>query len=1117
MSYKSIFISCLLVGIQFQAFSQQVNTDKLKQGFENPGNEARPRVWWHWMNGNITKDGIRKDLLWMNRVGIGGIQNFDAALSTPQIVEKRLSYMTPDWKDAFRYTTRLADSLLMEMAIAGSPGWSESGGPWVKPEDGMKKIVWTATRVKGGSSNIVVPKPAGVTGPFQNIPIMPEFGTSDGNSNQKGFYKDIAIVAYKLPDADKSLSELNAIVTSSGGNFSLLQLTDGDLGTTSLLPRDTTAGFAWIQFAFPQRQTIKAITMVGGGSAGNFGFGGDPKDSRKLEVSDDGVNFKVVCVIPMGAIAEQTITIPATIAKYFRITVKNPPRPVNPGASLGLGDMGTSKDPGGTPIAEIVLHTADYINMFEEKDAFAPVGDLNKKISTSANDVVATTDIFDLTDKLNADGTLIWTAPPGEWNVVRFGYSLMGITNHPASPEATGLEVDKLDPIAIINYFENYLDQYQSATGGLMGSKGGLQFMVTDSWEAGAQNWTANLPSEFQKRRGYNIIPWLPVLTGQVVKSADASERFLFDFRKTLSEMVSEYHYDGLTKILAARGMKRYSESHETGRALIADGMEVKRTAAVPMSALWTPNPFINQNDQTPHTVDIRESASVAHIYGQNLVAAESLTALGIGGTAWSYCPENLKPSADLELASGLNRFVIHCSTHQPVDDKIPGLGLGPFGQWYTRHETWAEQAKVWNDYLSRSSYMLQQGKFVADIVYFYGEDNNITSLFGKKPPAIPEGYNYDYINSDALINMLTVKDGKLITKSGMRYSVLVIDSSAVKMSLPALRKLSALVKAGATVTGVKPKSTPGLADDQNEFNNLVSEIWSSSHAKVTEGKPIVDVLNSIGITPDFTYIKPQSNTKLLYVHRKKDNTDIYWVNSRTSNVEDLEATFRVDGKTPELWFAETGKTEPLSYTIGNGFTKVKLHMEPNDAYFVVFKDKAVKASVELPAVNVKKLATISGEWTINFQKDRGAPASVKVEKLSSWSDNSDSGIKYFSGTGSYTKTITVPAEWFSKDAELWLNLGDVKNLAEVFINGKSLGVLWKKPFLVDITHALKTGENKLEVRVTDLWVNRLIGDAQPNTAHKITYTTMPFYQANSKLQPSGLLGPVQIMSVSRK
>ncbi|HNP21808.1 MAG TPA: glycosyl hydrolase [Panacibacter sp.] len=1113
---KKLLLFSLATALSVSAFSQVTTSsnDPVYKGFVNPPNAAQPRVWWHWMNGNISKDGIRKDLEWMHRVGIGGFQNFDAALATPQIVEKRLTYMTPGWKDAFRFTTKLADSLHLEMAIAGSPGWSESGGPWVKPADGMKKIVWTETRVKGGASNIVVPKRAGVTGPYQNIPKSTDFGETEESLKQNDFYKDIAVIAYKLPAADKSLSDLGAVVTSSGGNFTLQQLTDGDLGNTNLLPRDSATGYGWIRFAFPQPQTIKAVTMVGGGNPGVFGMGADAKDGRRLEASDDGINYRFICLITPGAVLQQTISIPATTAKYFRVTVKNPPKPVNLGAAFGLGGTPDPKDPGGTAIAEIVLHPADRINMIEEKAAFAPVGDLDKKTTTTANDIVATNDIIDLTGKLNADGTLNWTAPAGEWNVVRFGYSLMGINNHPASPEATGLEVDKLDPVAIKNYFENYLSQYNNATGGLMGAKGGLQFMVTDSWEAGAQNWTANLPAEFQKRRGYSMLPWLPVLTGQVIKSAQASEQFLFDFRHTLSEMVSDYHYDGLTKILAAHGMKRYSESHEDGRAIIADGMEVKRTAAIPMAALWTPNIYMNQNDQTKYTADIRESASVAHIYGQNLVAAESLTALGIGGTAWSYSPENLKPSVDLEMANGLNRFVIHCSPHQPVDDKIPGLGLGPFGQWYTRHETWAEQAVAWNAYLSRSSYMLQQGKFVADVVYYYGEDNNITNLYRFGLPAIPEGYNFDFINADALINMLSVKDGKLVTTSGMAYRVLVLDSNATKMSLPVLRKISSLVKAGATVTGVKPTTVTGLADDQAEFNKLVNEIWSSANTKVLEGKSLKEVLN---ITPDFTYTKANGNTKLLYVHRKTNDRDIYWVNSRTGDVQDIEATFRVDGKVPELWFAETGKTEPLSYSIANGVTKVKLHMEPNDALFVIFKNKATTNTLELPAVNANELATVDGSWNVSFQKDRGAPAAATFDKLASFTENADAGIKYFSGTAAYTKTVNAPASWFTKDAELWLNLGEVKNIAEVSVNGKSLGILWKKPFRVNVTGALKQGDNTIEIKVTDLWVNRLIGDAQPGVTNKITYTTMPFYQANSKLLPAGLLGPVQVMSVNRK
>jgi hypothetical protein len=336
-------------------------------------------------------------------------------------------------------------------------------------------------------------------------------------------------------------------------------------------------------------------------------------------------------------------------------------------------------------------------------------------------------------------------------------------------------------------------------------------------------------------------------------------------------------------------------------------------------------------------------------------------------------------------------------------------------------------------------------------------------------------------------------------------------------MSLPVLRKISLLVKSGATVTGVKPTATPSLSDEQNEFEKLLNEIWSSSNTKVTSGKSLRDVLNGMNIAPDFTYNKSQSDTKLLYVHRILNDRDIYWVNSRTSNVEDLEATFRVKGKVPVLWFAETGKTEALSYSIANGVTKVKLHMEPNDAFFIVFKDKAINPSFELPALKIKELQTINGAWDLSFQKDRGAPDAIKMNELTSWSDNADAGVKYFSGTAAYKKIVSASADWFDKDTELWLNLGEVKNIAEVIVNGKSVGVLWKKPFRINVSGALKSGDNTLEIKVTNLWVNRLIGDQQPGMDKKISYTTMPFYQANAALLPAGLLGPVKIVSVTRQ
>jgi hypothetical protein len=466
-------------------------------------------------------------------------------------------------------------------------------------------------------------------------------------------------------------------------------------------------------------------------------------------------------------------------------------------------------------------------------------------------------------------------------------------------------------------------------------------------------------------------------------------------------------------------------------------------------------------------------------------------------------------------MASGVNRFVIHTSVHQPLDDKLPGITLGPTGQWFNRLDTWSELAKAWTDYLARSSYMLQQGKFVADVVYYYGEDNNITGLFGAKLPDIPKGYKYDFINPHALLNLLSVKNGKLITPSGMRYQLLVLDNNARKMSLPVLRKIAQLAREGATITGVKPEMIASLNDDPQAFQQLVKEVWESGKPNVHVGKSVQEVLAGLGISPDFQFTVLKSGADVLYVHRKTADADIYWVNSRSDKAETVEATFRVSGKVPQIWHPETGKTEPASYSIQGDRTTVTLQLTPNDAVFVVFEQPAQKTVVTIPAKTEKLITMVEGRWNVSFQSNRGAPGNASFEKLSSFTENADPGIRYFSGTATYTKNINVPAKAM-KGAQVWLDLREVGNLAEVIVNGKALGVVWKAPYRIDVTNALKAGQNHVEIKVTNLWVNRLIGDKQQDVTNKFTTTTMPYYQANSPLVPSGLLGPVRIISIEK-
>lgn len=1101
MTLKSPHLAFFLLLAALSSHAQSL----LQQGFQAPPDAAKPRVWWHWMNGNITKDGITKDLEWMKRVGIGGFQNFDASLFTPSVTPKKLVFMTPEWKEAFKHTTDLAQKLGLEMAIAGSPGWSVTGGPWVPASDAMKKYVWSETRVTGGRAfSGKLSQPPSTAGKFQNVSLPAESGLGGPTGDLPTYYADALVIAYRLPAAEKPLSAFNPKVTSSGGQFSLAELTDGDLATTTLLPPMEVGQDMWIQYGFDRPQTIRAFTIVGAPAAGELAeFRGMP-DNRMLKVSDDGINFRDVVLIRGSTIPQSTMGILPTTAKYFRFTFKTEEPQGNPFASM-MGGRAEPGKPQGVPVAELVLYNTDRVDLFEQKAGFSAWKEDTHSLVKADADAIPTEDVVDLTSKMSADGTLNWTAPAGNWVVTRFGYSITGRKNHPASPEATGLEVDKLDPVAVKKYIETYLDMYKEATGGQMGRQG-LGYMVLDSYEAGHMTWTRAMPEEFRKRRGYDLRPWLPVLTGRIIKSARASEQFLWDFRKTIGELIVDNHYEVIGDALHARGMKRYTESHENGRIYLADGMDVKRRADIPMSAMWTPGSLSGgANEEVRSEADIREAASVAHIYGQNLVAAESMTSIS---NAFSWYPEKLKRTADLEMASGLNRFVVHTSVHQPLDDRKPGLSLGPFGQYFTRQETWAEQAKVWMDYLSRSCFLLQQGKPVVDVLYYYGENNNITQVCAQQLPTIPAGYAFDFANATVLTSALRIQDGRISTSSGQTYRLLVLDSTARMMTLPVLKKVGELVKAGLHVAGVKPERSPSLSDDPKEFTALINQIWK--HPNVAT-KPIETVLQEMGVQKDVAI----SNTKnkVLYVHRQTADADLYWLDNRSENPNEATVSFRMTSKVPELWHPETGKSEPVSYQIKDGRTIVPLKFTSWEAFFIVFRDKATVASYTKPAISVSPVAQVAGTWTVHFQKERGAPQKKTLNALGSLSEQTDPGVKYFSGTAAYDNVFALPA--VAKNTLYSLDLGEVNNIAEVIVNGKNVGTVWKKPFRIDITEALKSGQNTLQVKVTNVWVNRLIGDAQPGVTSKVTFTTLPFYQADSPLLPSGLLGPVRVLATT--
>lgn len=1107
--------------------ARQQQAQSLEQQFQDPPNSARPRVWWHWMNGNITKDGIAKDMAWMKAVGIGGLQNFDANLNTPQIVEKRLIYMTPEWKDAFRFAATEADRLGLELAIAASPGWSETGGPWVKPEDGLKKLVWSETQIAGGKRFAgILAAPPSVTGPFQSI--SKASGVGSLLSAEKGppaptYYQDVAVLAFPVSGG----SQLDRPVIHSGEGKMLdgAALIDADLGSTLELDRPA-QGTPTLVLAYPKAQTIRSATLFMPGASVLFlGSGYAPV----LEASDNGETWRKISDIAVGTVPT-TVSFAPVAARQFRVvfaksTASNSMAAVNtpaPGIDLaGLGGVigsggGAAEMLGGNKvvsIGELRLSGEERIDRYEAKAGFEVERDyyhLSQGLPEARG--IDPARVIDLTSRLKSDGTLDWTPPAGNWRVLRLGYSLLGTMNHPATPEATGLEVDKFDGAAVRRYLDHYIGMYKDAAGPDLIGKRGVQAILTDSIEVGAANWTPAMVEQFKRLRGYDPTPWLPALTGTIVGSRGESDKFLYDYRRTLADLMASEHYGTVAKVAHENSLKVYGEALESGRPSLGDDMSMRRYTDIPMSAMWTHS---RENGPQPsHVADIKGAASVAHIYGQNLVAAESLTS---SLSYWDHAPAYLKRVIDLEFVNGVNRPVIHTSVHQPVDDKKPGLSLFIFGQYFNRHEAWADLAKPWVDYISRNSLMLQQGRNVADVAYFYGEEAPLTALYEKAQVAdAPRQYAYDFINAEALMGALSNDGEELVAPGGARYRVLYLGGSSQRMTLPTLRKLAALVDGGATVVGTKPEGDPGLATDNAEYAALAAKLWPGSEiaqvgkGRVIAGKDIEAALAKAGIAPDFRYTGAQPDSAIPFVHRKLADGDSYFLVNQKERTETIEAHFRVTGKAPELWRAETGAFEPLSYRIENGETVVPLTLLADESVHVVFRKPAAADALAIKKLVPNRLSTLDGPWNVSFQSGRGAPASATFQSLAPLNENAEPGIKYFSGIATYSRDFATPKGW-KRGQPLWIDLGEAREIAEVRVNGKLAGSAWHAPYRVDIGEFAKPGSNKLEIRVANLWVNRMIGDAQPG-AEKVTWTPMPTYRKDAPLRPSGLIGPVTLM-----
>jgi len=520
---------------------------------------------------------------------------------------------------------------------------------------------------------------------------------------------------------------------------------------------------------------------------------------------------------------------------------------------------------------------------------------------------------------------------------------------------------------------------------------------------------------------------------------------------------------------------------------------------------------------------DVRGAASASHVYGKTLVATESFTG---GGYESPYA---LKKLVDYWFAQGVNRIIFHTSAHQPLDTK-PGNTM--VGTHINRNITWAEQAEPFMTYLARNSFMLQQGRFVADLAYLLNEGAPSTMPFwgtGLKPKP-PDGYDYDYVNADVLLNRMSVDaNGRIVLPDGMQYRALVLPEID-RMTVPVLRKIRELVQGGATVLGPKPLQSPSLTGYPNadrELKSLADEVWGDldgiSRTKRSYGKGTVvwgqlpaDVLSSLSAPKDVES-STALDTKVSWIHRRTDNADIYFIANRSDAEQDIKVRFRIAGKEAELWHADTGEIEPAEFVIADERTTIPVHLAERESVFVVFRKATTSTSRMVPSTTSTELTTVAGPWSLSFPPNLGAPAKTDLTKLESWSANTDDGLKYFSGTATYTKQLQIDRRWIRPGEKIFLDLGVVKDLAEVSINGRQLPLLWKAPYRLDVSSLLKAGTNELVIKVTNQWTNRIVGD-RTVAAEKRVFSTAPPGAGGlgppQVLSESGLLGPVTLVSV---
>ena len=1015
----------------------EMTFENLETAFSTVPDSTQMATFWYWTSNNLSKDGVIKDLQAMKKVGIN--RAFIGNVGLPEVAEGNVKFLSEEWWDILHTALKTATDLGIEIGIFNSPGWSQSGGPWIKSNQSMRYLAHAGISVDGGKDLEIV---------------LPEIEES----------QDVKVLAYPVvPEISEQWS-----FTKKAGTALSMELEAPVAGMRSLV--------------FNTDAPIKSYGKIYTKEGNSF------KLLKEFDIDRSNVNLQVGFV-PLAPIV---ISLPDNSSKVYKFEMSE--------SGNGNCKLTLSSKPSTERYAEKSLAKMFPTPLPMWKDY---LWDEQPEVADKSL-VIDSTKIIDLSSNVK-DGVLKCSLPEGKWQVVRYAMKTTGIHNSPATPDATGLEVDKMNGEHLKHHFDAFLGEILKR----IPAEDRKCFKVTvmDSYETGGMNWTDDMEHKFMAAYGYSPVPYLPVLHGEVVGSPEISDRFLWDLRRLVADLVSYEYVSTLREISHQHGLTTWLENYGhwgfPGEFLQYGGQSDEVAGE-----FWS--------EGTLGDIENRAASSCAHIYGKNKVWAESFT---VAGRDFARYPYEMKQRGDRFFTEGINATLLSVNIHQPYDDRFPGINA-PFGSEFNRHNTWYGHLGMFVDYLKRCNIILQRGDYVADVAYFIGED--APKMTGAIDPPLPKGYSFDYINGEVLLKYASVHDGYLTLKGGMKYRVLVLpDLKTMRPEI--LEKLKSFVNDGLIVIGDAPSKSPSLKnypESDRHVASMAAEMWGDVSSPVRKyGKGTIynrsysleSLLLENGILPD---MKTNLEDPVLFIHRHRPDGEIYFVSNQSESPISISPEFRTKDMQPELWNPLTGEIRYLpEYTYTEKGTSVNLQLDKNESVFVVFRNSGKKFHEGKNYPVSSESQEITGSWKVHFKSmDGTVEKDVDMDSLRSWTESEDEDIRYFSGTAVY-KTVFRMEDM--KSDFYYLDLGNVMVMAKVKLNGQYIGGVWTSPFRLPVTDMLKEGENTLEIEVVNNWVNRIIGDLNKPSDQRTTWANVITWKPESTLQKSGLLGPVKLTGIS--